>query len=236
MIEIIPAIMPDSADDLRAKARKVKDYVGLVQIDIMDGVYVSSKSWPYLQGGTQKDEYFAALMRQDEGLPYWDTLDYELDLMIQAPERHLSEWLPLGASRLIFHIESILDKDLFFRGELFEGEARTIAGETIIEVGLAIDPGTNIQEIFPYVPKVDFVQCMGIAKIGYQGQPFDERALLHIERLRREFPDLTISVDGAVNRNTARVLKDAGVTRLVSGSAIFNSEDVERAIFTLKDA
>ena len=236
MIEIIPAIMPDSADDLREKARRVKDHVELAQIDIMDGIYVRSKSWPYSQGGPEKDEYFSALMRQDEGLPYWDTLDYELDLMIQAPERHLSEWLPLAASRLIFHVESILDRDRFFRGELFEGDSRNIGGETVIEVGLAIDPSTDIEELLPYVPQVDFVQCMGITKIGYQGQPFDERVLLHIERLRREFSHLTISVDGAVNRDTARILKEAGATRLVSGSTIFNSEDIGEAISALRDA
>lgn len=236
MIEIIPAIMPNTAEDLRAKARKVKDYVSLVQIDIMDGLLVGSKSWPYAQGGTSADEYFQALLRQDEGLPYWDTLDYELDLMIQAPERHLSEWLPLGASRLIFHIESILDLDHFFRGELFEGESRKIGNETVIEVGLAINPGTDIEELLPYVSQADFVQCMGIANIGYQGQPFDGRVLMHIERLRREFPNLTISVDGAVNRDTARVLKDAGVTRLVSGSAIFQADDIAAAISSLRDA
>jgi ribulose-phosphate 3-epimerase len=236
MIEIIPAIMPDSADDLRAKVRKVKDHVALAQIDIMDGVFVDSKSWPYIQGGTEVDEFFQALMRQDDGLPFWDTLDYEIDLMIQAPERHLAEWLPLGASRLIFHIESILDKDFFFHGELFNGQSRKIGNETVIEVGLAINPGTPIDELLPYVPQVDFVQLMGIAKIGYQGQPFDERVFMHIERLRREFPGLTMSIDGAVNRDTARGLKDAGVTRLVSGSAIFQAEDVGSAIAALRDA
>jgi ribulose-phosphate 3-epimerase len=236
MIEIIPAIMPDSADDLREKAKRVKDHVPLAQIDIMDGTYVRSKSWPYIQGGPDKDEYFSALKAQDEGLPFWDTLDYELDLMIQAPEKHLNDWLPLGASRLIFHIESILDKDAFFRGDLFEGDARRIGDDVVIEIGLAIDPNTSIEEILPHVPKVDFIQCMGIAKIGYQGQPFAEGVLMHIERLRREFPDLTMSVDGAVNRDTAGVLKEAGVTRLVSGSAIFQSQDMGKAIAGLRDA
>lgn len=234
MREIIPAIMPDSYDDLREKVRKVQEFVDVVQVDIMDGKYVQSKSWPYTSGGTDKDEEFRLLMSQEEGLPYWDTLDYELDLMIQEPEKHLGEWLPLGASRLVFHIESILDKDHFFRGELFAPGARAIAGENVVDVGIAINPDTSLSEIAPFIDLVDFVQVMGIVKIGYQGQPFDERALTHINRLRVDHPNLIISVDGAVNQETAKLFVDAGADRLVSGSAIFSQKDIGEAIALLQ--
>src|SRR5438105_8790545 len=109
MIDIIPAIMADSYDDLELKAGRVRAHVPLVQLDIMDGVFVRSKSWPYTTGGIKKDEHFLALTEQDEGMPYWDELDYEIDLMISEPEKRIDDWLPLGASRLIFHIESIKD-------------------------------------------------------------------------------------------------------------------------------
>ncbi len=236
MVEVIPAIMPESYDDLREKARKVKEHVSLVQIDIMDGVFVPSTSWPYTSGGVESDPEFSALRSQEDGLPYWDTLNYEIDLMIQAPERHLGEWLPLGASRLIFHIESILDPDHFFRGELFESGARKVGEETMIEVGLAINPDTELEEIVGHVPQADFVQVMGIAKIGYQGQPFDDRALTHIRSLRERFPNLIISVDGAVNRDTARAFKEAGASRLVSGSAIYSAPDIGETISALENA
>jgi ribulose-phosphate 3-epimerase len=234
MREIIPAVMPDSYEDLREKVRAVKDFVDLVQVDIMDGKFVPSKSWPYNSGGPSEDEEFKLLMHQDEGLPYWDTTDYEFDLMIQEPEKHIDEWLPLGASRLIFHIESILDKDFFFRGELFNPQSRSIGEDKVIEIGLAINPDTSLDEIRPYIPLVDFVQVMGIAKIGYQGQAFDERVLTHINRLRVEYPNLIISVDGAVNNDTAKLLTDAGANRLVSGSAIFASDEPGEAIAHLQ--
>jgi len=233
MIDIIPAIMPESYDDLREKAKSVHDLVPIAQIDIMDGKFVPSKSWPYISGGPTVDEEFKLLMSQDEGLPFWNEMDYEIDLMIQEPEKHLDEWLPLGASRLIFHIESIKDKDHFFRGELFKEGARDIGGDKVIEIGLAISADTDIAEIAPYISQIDFVQVMGIAKIGYQGEPFDERALEHINRLRVMYPNLIISVDGGVSLLTAADIRDAGASRLVAGSAVFHAEDIHSAINSL---
>lgn len=234
MREIIPAIMPSDYDDLRDKVRKVRDHVELVQVDIMDGKFVASQSWPYNSGGTKGDKEFSSLMAQEEGLPYWDQVDYEFDLMIQEPEKHIDEWLPLGASRLIFHIESILDKDHFFRGDLFDKESRSIGDDTVVEIGLAINPDTPLSEIEPYIPQVDFVQVMGIAKIGFQGQPFDERALSHINQLRVKYPELIISVDGAVNDDSIKLFESAGADRFVSGSRIYSAEDIGEAIATLQ--
>ncbi len=234
MIEIIPAIMPDNYEDFASKATRVHGLAPLAQIDIMDGAFVKSKSWPYSEGGTRKEPHFVALMAQDEGMPFWEELDYEIDLMIGEPEKHIDEWLPLGASRLIFHIESIKDIDLFFAHDMWKDGARDIGGEKVVELGLAINPDTSLDAILPYIPKIDFVQCMGIARIGYQGQPFDERVLERVNALRVAYPNMPISVDGGVNMETAALLKQAGATRLVAGSAIFGAADVAEAIEALK--
>src|SRR3989344_7946690 len=227
MIKIIPAIMPDSYDDLVQKAGRVRGHVPLAQIDIMDGVFVRSKSWPYTTGGVKKDAHFFALSAQDEGMPFWEVLDYEIDLMIAEPEKHIDEWLPLGASRLIFHIEAIKDPALFLGNAIFQEGARDVGGDKVVEVGLAINPDTPLETIEPHVGKVDFVQCMGIAKIGYQGEPFDERVFEHINKLRVKYPNLPISVDGGVNKDRAKLLKQAGATRLAVGSALFRIGDIE---------
>lgn len=236
MIEIIPAIMPDSQEDLVEKVTRVRGYVPLVQIDIMDGVFVKSKSWPYTTGGVKRDEYFLALVNQDEGLPFWDDLDYEIDLMINEPEKHIDEWLPLGASRLIFHIESIKDAEAFWNHDIWKEGARDIGGTKVVEVGLAINPNTSLDAIIPYISRIDFVQCMGIGKIGYQGQEFDERVLEQVNQLRVKFPNLPISVDGGVSSETIPLLRGAGANRMVSGSAIFRSNDTKATIKSLKNS
>jgi ribulose-phosphate 3-epimerase len=236
MTEIIPAIMPDDYEDLAQKAGRFKGHAPLAQIDIMDGVFVPSKSWPYTTGGLKQDAHFLALSSQDQGMPYWEDLDYEIDLMIARPERHLNEWISLGASRLIFHIESIEDMDAFWGHDIWKEGARDIGGEKVIEIGLAINPDTDMSTLAPYLTKIDFVQCMGIAKIGYQGQPFDERVLERINAVRVAAPNLPIAVDGGVNFDTAHLLKAAGATRLVSGSVLGRESDLDEAISALKNA
>lgn len=236
MIEIIPAIMPSSLHDLSEKAARVRGHAQLAQIDVMDGKFVKSKSWPYREAGHANESHFLAMGKQDEMLPYFDELDYELDLMIDEPEKHIDEWLPLGASRLIFHFEAIKNREEFFTHAIFQSGAREIGGSKVIEIGLAINPGTSLSEIEMYMDNVDFVQCMGIAKIGFQGEPFDERALLHINALRVRYPNMPIAVDGGVSMATAHDLIAAGATRLVSGSAVFGAEDMAVAIEGLKNA
>lgn len=232
--------MPDSYEDLVGKASRIRGLVPIAQIDIMDGVFVPSKSWPYTEGGLKGERHFVALSGQEEGMPHWEELDYEIDLMIAKPEHHIDEWLPLGASRLIFHVESIGDFGAFWDHAIFRNGAREIAGERVIEIGLAINPDTPLEAIEPflneiaYAGKIDFVQCMGITRIGYQGQPFDDRVLEHINKLRVAHPNLPISVDGGVSKETAKLLKQAGATRLVSGSALFGGGDIAAALNELR--
>jgi ribulose-phosphate 3-epimerase len=236
MIEIIPAIMPTDFADLCEKASRVKGLVPLAQIDVMDGKFVKSKSWPYREAGNANEAHFLAMGTQDELLPYFDELDYEIDLMIDEPEQYIDEWLPLGASRLIFHIESIRDEVVFWGHDVWKKGARDIGGQKVIEIGLAISPTTPLEALLPHLPKIDLVQCMGIAKIGYQGQPFDEQVLTLINKVRTHAPNMPISVDGGVSLETTPLLRAAGATRLVSGSAVFGAMDTGEAIQALKDA
>ena len=82
----------------------------------------------------------------------------------------------------------------------------------------------------------DFVQVMGIAEIGYQGEPFAEAALGRIRELRQAFPDLVMSVDGGVSSDTIVRLVEAGAQRFVSGSAIFGGGLIEENISGLEAA
>src|SRR3990167_4611729 len=82
MVEIIPAIMPRSLVDLTEKMSLVKGLVPLVQIDVMDGVFVPEAGWPYTAGGPQE---FSKFSDEGEGLPFWEEVDVEVDLMVSDP-------------------------------------------------------------------------------------------------------------------------------------------------------
>ncbi|MBI2618221.1 hypothetical protein HYW58_02095 [Candidatus Kaiserbacteria bacterium] len=228
MVEIIPAIMPENLKDLRGKVARVKGLVPLVQIDVMDGEFVPEKSWPYTASGTKE---FQDCVRQGS-LPYWDEIEYEVDLMVARPEKVVQEWMALQVRRIIIHIESTNSiHDIISRIEK-ECSRESEEGICHTERGLALSTATPNETLEPYIHDIDFVQLMGIEKIGYQGQPFDKRVLEKIKSLRHLHPHLIISVDGGVNMETAPALVRAGATRLVSGSAIFTSTDIGRTITT----
>ena len=215
--------MPQNIGDLRGKLSLIRGgIVDYVQIDFCDGIFVPGKTWPY--NGTDEQMY-EKIMNEEEGLPYWDEFDFEFDLMVKNAKDDLDRFLRLGAKRLVFHIEAE-DKETF--KDFLEGIDMYVRDS--LEIGVAIDTTTPVEEIFPLSPNIDFVQCMGIEKDGVQGSPFDVHAIEHVKALREKYPDLVITVDGAVNFKTAHDLINAGADRLIVGSAIWKSVDVKDTI------
>ncbi len=213
--------MPRNYNDLAEKIGLFAGVVSLIQIDVMDGKFVPNRTWPYNPG----DQHFEKIYKEEEGMPEWGIIDFEVDLMIRKPEDVVEKWVMAGAERIIIHNEGVSDFD----------KIRDIVPKGTIELGIAWSPSTPLSSILPYLDRVDFVQCMGIAQIGFQGEPFDERVIEQIRSLHKIAPDMPISVDGAVNFETAEILVKAGATRLVSGSAILKSGDVSNAVLELRN-
>ncbi len=218
-IEIIPAILPKDFNELQEKIELVKGFVKTVQIDVCDGQFVPSASWPY----KKHDDAFDALLHESQGLPGWETLDFEIDLMANKPEERVQQWVQAGAVRIILHAE--------VRGDL-EKAVADLQGQ--LEVGLAINIETPIEVIEPYEDQIQFVQCMGIDQIGFQAQAFDDKVIEKIKAIKAAYPELPISVDGGVSETTMGSLIEAGADRLVIGSAIFNSDNAIDAVQKFK--
>ncbi len=226
MVEIIPAIMPTSFIDLEKKLESVVGLTSLVQIDVMDGRLTSKKTWPYLSDEVDKD--FLNILKEEEGFPFWNDLDFEVDLMVREPEKIWRDWVSVGAKRIIFHLESISDPKSFL--DLVRKNSVSKDSPLYTEIGLAINISTSNEDLYPLMDKIDFVQFMGISEIGFQGTEFNEEVFSKIEDLRNKYPEHIISVDGGVNLSIAPRLAEAGVNRLAIGSAIFGQENVEDAL------
>ena len=235
MVEVIPAIIPQSFEDLKEKMTQVNKLVPIVQIDVCDGKFVPSKCWPYANDNGE----FVKLVDESEEFPFWKSLDFEVDLMVENPESTIPDWIKAGAKRLIIHIES--SKDPFkLMADLRNKYGYSGDSAYSIEIGVAIGADTPNSTLDEYLKPnfagrslADFVQFMGIKKIGYQGQEFDTEVLDKISDLRKNFPDTIISVDGGVNFENAQDIVEAGVNRLVSGSAIYESDNIREAITEL---
>jgi ribulose-phosphate 3-epimerase len=221
MIEIIPAIMPQNFKDLEEKIEIVKDHSYSIQLDLMDGKFVPEKTWPFIgdSDNTKRAD-------EDKVQRIYAEHVFEFDLMVENASADIPHWANIGASRIIFHVEA--EPELLTNLEKFKAD---LAG---IEVGLAFDDDLPIQEIIDSVPYVDFIQCMGIDHIGRQGEPFEPRVLDNLRELRELFPELVLSVDGSVNKDTIKDIVAAGANRVVVGSAVFGVEDPVQAIQDLQ--
>lgn len=225
MLEIIPAIMPRNYEDLKNRVALVRGIVPLVQIDICDGIFVKNQTWPFDEKDNDTSN-FNLIMEEKEGMPFWEDIDFELDLMVVDAVENFPVYMKLGPKRIIFHIEAIGNISEF--KDFLEG-LDTYIRDTV-QIGVAINTKTNIENIFPLVNHVDFIQCMGIEHIGFQGEGFDEKVLEHIKTLKEKYPDVIVAVDGSVNFDTAPSIIDAGAERLVIGSAIFKSNDIKETV------
>lgn len=208
MIEIIPAVMPQSFKELEEKVGSIHRYAKNVHLDVMDGTITPSVNWPFSAEGLKEMQKIAT---GEIGLPFWKEINYEVDLMMQNPEESLAEWVNAGFHRVIIHIETT--QKLLSMIKEWKG---------VVDIGVAVGLETDNETVYKYVDGgADFVQFMGIYQIGYQGNPFDSRIFEKISKMREVYPDLPISADGGVNMDTALKLLEAGADRLVIGSAIF---------------
>ncbi len=194
-----------------------------LQLDIADGVFAPVVSWPYT------DDSLARAQIIREQLPHAETINYEVHMMVQSPADVGEMLARLGSKRLLPHIEALPDADLA-RAMFARWRA---AGAR--EIGLAILIDTPLESLDALIPEVDVVQLMSIARIGAQGQPFDERALQRVEELHATYPDLLVSVDGGISEANIELLVRAGANRLCVGSAISKSADPARAFMALSE-
>src|SRR3989344_5352842 len=223
MLEVVPAILPKTFAELEEKLEFLKGAAPSVQIDITDGKFAGDASWPLYK----EDKNFEAIVREERGMPHWEDFEFEFDLMVSDPFSLIPDLIRAGASKIILHAESInLDND-----QLLLDQLRT---EGIVEVGIAFNQDADEALIKEFLPFADFVQCIGIAKIGFQGQPFSPRVLDQIRFLKQELSNMPIAVDGAMKPDTVALVVEAGATKIIVGSYVLNSENPAEAIRELK--
>ncbi|MDO8593520.1 MAG: hypothetical protein Q7R59_01315 [bacterium] len=226
---VVPAVLPSSREDLEKKLALLSRIpsVSRVQIDVVDGRFASPASWPYFAKATQGTPYpeLEAMVQKGEMLPHLDRLAYEVDLMCLDAERMAEAWLALGATRLTFHAESTTDICRL----LASARRRYGAGDGfvsgLISFGVAINLASDLALIEPCLYEVEYVQFMGIARIGSQGQPFDRGVVEKVRVFHARHPELPIQVDGGISLPSARELVALGVSDLVVGSDILKAHD-----------
>lgn len=223
MAEIIPAILPKSYDELIEQLDIAAPFVPTVQIDICDGAYAPSRTWPYLKG-VDVDLIFDEIVSQEKALPHWEEIDFEFDLMVKDVYEKIPDFISAGASKIIVHKGSV-DREELLNIIRDYGKHSEELGPFDVELGIALKPSESVESIQDIASKIHFVQVMGSEKIGFHGEMLSDKAITLIEHIRKAYPDMPISIDIGVNLETAPKLIKAGATHLVVGSALFNQVD-----------
>ena len=186
-------------------------------MDIMDGHFV-----PNLSFGPP----VIASLRQS--VPADAFIDCHL--MVSEPANWVEPLQKAGANSLTFHLESQLpgnDKNGSVEAMIQRIRA---AG---MNVGIVIKPGTPVEELYPYIDKIDLVLIMTVEP-GFSGQSFMAEMMPKVRVLREKYPSLNIQVDGGLSPDTIDTAAEAGANVIVAASAIFGAKDRKGVIASLR--
>ena len=225
---IVPAILEKSFDAIREAVERARGVAKAVQVDVVDGVYAPDASWPFWadgDGGASVARLSEKELAEKAECLYDLRVPFELDLMVQSPEDSLGVWLLTDATRLIIHRASTQYVSYCVNRVKEDGR----------EVYLGLTAADTVDGVASVLEIVDGVQCMGIAEIGKQGEPYDERIETLIADIHKAYPKLPIQADGGVSAQTMPRLLSVGVKQFAVGSALFRG-DVKENFSVLQES
>lgn len=187
-------------------------------IDVMDGKFV-------------KNDTREKMMRFTEQIKSISNLPLDIHLMVNDVKENVLEYISLKPNIITFHIEAIKNKNEIMN-------IIKLIKEHNIRVGISVKPNTDISEIEEYLPYIHLVLVMTVEP-GKGGQQLIKDTVKKVEYLNKKYIenqllDFDIEVDGGINLETADLVKNAGASILVSGSAIIPEKDYSKVIKELK--
>jgi len=211
--QIVPTMLTHSLKEFQEKLELIGSHFDLLQIDCMDNKFVQNK--------TYCDADKIRKIRTFKG-------NYELHLMVSNPLAVIKKWQSYKkVKKIIFHYESMKDDQAVF-------DLIKYIQKKKIEVGLAINPETDLTKIKKFLPEIDTVLLMAVEP-GWGGQTLNPDILNKAKLIRLQYPKLNIEIDGGVDlENMSRVL-DSGVNIISAGSMFFKSENIKETIKQAKE-
>lgn len=207
MVQIIPTTFSTTEEEYKQRLAKLASSQlfkkGWVQLDLMDNKFV-----PNLSIGLD-------IIKKNPP-PY----KMEAQLMVVDPAEWFDELFELKVNRIIFPIE--IDKDLV--------ELINLVKKKNIEVGLSVNPDTDVERLNPYLNLLDAVLFMAVNP-GAENQTFDTRVYEKIRFVKQQRPEIIVGVDGGVNDTNIKDLVATGLDYVAIGSFLFKGdfdENLER--------
>lgn len=185
----------------------------IIHFDVMDNHYVPNMTFGPMICKALRD--------------YGITAPLDVHLMVEPVDDLIVKFADAGASIISIHPEATrhLDRSI----QLIKDKG--------CKAGVVLNPATPLDVIRHVVGKVDLILLMSVNP-GFGGQAFIPYVLDKVREARRMIDDsgraIRLEIDGGVNLNNIAEIAAAGVDTFVSGSAIFDAEDYQAVISTMK--
>lgn len=209
MTKIAPSML--SADFSRFGEELIRiDKAGAdwAHLDVMDGMFV-----PNITIGPSVIKSIRPLSK----------MPFDVHLMIEDPLRYIDAFTDAGSDIITVHTEAT--------GNVMAAIDRI--KDNGLKAGITMNPPTDVKDFDRYLDKVDLVLIMTV-QAGFGGQSFRNECIQKIRYVRewadKYNPQLEISVDGGINRDTGKKCVDAGASVLAAGSSLFKLKDMASEI------
>ncbi len=187
-------------------------------IDVMDGEFVEDNTNDRM---LEYCEYLSAVTN----------VPLDVHLMVKDVKNYIDSYSVFNPNIITFHYEACKDENEIL-------EIINYIKSKGIKAGISIKPNTSEEEIYKYLKYVHMVLVMTVEP-GKGGQKLIESTLEKIKNIKSYCEsnnmDIDIEADGGINTENAYMLKEAGTSIIVSGSAIINSDNYKETIKKIKE-
>tara|TARA_B100001564_G_scaffold54356_1_gene41198 strand:+ start:728 stop:1369 length:642 start_codon:yes stop_codon:yes gene_type:complete len=210
MTKVSISILDCDFENITSEIKKINDNkIDLIHIDIMDGKFVNN----------QTEKLFNL-----NKISSLTNLKYDIHMMVEEPLEKIDEYIKYEPEIISIHIEK--------NSNLIDC-IRKIKSYNI-NVGVAINPDTNISELYDILELIDLVLIMSVHP-GKGGQKFISKTIDKVKDInnKKNKNNFIISVDGGVNDTNSKDLINSGADLLVSGSYLVKSDNLNNSIKSL---
>ena len=209
-IRITPSILNADFSRLDEEISRIAAVSDLLHLDVMDNVFVPNFTFDFDQ---------AASIIGASPIPV------DSHLMIADVDRLAPAYAHAGSASVTIHAEASSAISATLRAIKAEGS----------RAGLALKPGSTIEDYADYVDDVDMFLIMTVEP-GLGGQRFMSAMMEKVSQTKAIIGDrpIWLQVDGGISVETIEIAREAGADTFVAGSAVFNSPDPAEMIMQLR--